>query len=47
MSASSTTPAPVTTPRRERVASRTKLDFWFDAVILAVFRRVHVRRIDG
>jgi hypothetical protein len=37
MSASSTTPSPVTTPRRARVAGRTKLDFWFDAVILLAY----------
>jgi Domain of unknown function (DUF4405) len=34
MSAPSTTSSAGTTPRRVRVAGRTKLDFWFDAVIL-------------
>jgi Domain of unknown function (DUF4405) len=34
MSAPSTTSSAGTTPRRMRIAGRTKLDFWFDAVIL-------------
>lgn len=34
-SPASATPAADRRQRRERVAARTRLDFWFDAVILA------------
>src|ERR1700728_4779086 len=37
MSAPSTTPSAGTAPRRAHVAGRTKLDFWFDAIILLAY----------